>query len=146
MSASDASQQANRARMDPKRLVVVSFLVFGIIIAMFLGHLFEIIGAQLGLGNGRPVEGLDWKYTDVLGFAVTISTGVYLWTNPRTRALALEVATELMRVTWPSWHETRVSTAAVVVASLIAAIILFTIDTISYQLMVDWLPTIWGKL
>ena len=146
MSASDASQQANRAGMDPKRLVVVAYLVFGIIISLFLGHVFEIIGARLGLGNGHPVEGLDWKYTDILGFVVTIAAGAYCWTNPKTRAISLDVATELMRVTWPSWEETRVSTMAVVVASLVAAFVLFFIDSISYQLMVDWLPTLWGKL
>jgi preprotein translocase subunit SecE len=146
MSASDASQQANRAGMDPKRLVVVAYLVFGIIIAMFLGHLFDLIGARFGLGNGRPIEGLDWKYTDLLGIAATIAGGVYCWTNPKIRTISLEVATELMRVTWPSWHETRVSTFAVVVASLVAAFVLFFIDTLSYQLMVDWLPKLWGKL
>ena len=64
----------------------------------------------------------------------------------RGPGLALETATELMRVTWPSWHETRVSTAAVVVASLIAAVVLFAIDSIAYKTMVDWLPFIWGKL
>jgi len=49
-------------------------------------------------------------------------------------------------VTWPSWAETRTSTAAVVVASLVSAFILFGIDTVAYKLMVDWLPTLWGKL
>ena len=65
--------------------------------------------------------------------------------SPRWR-LSLEVANELMRVTWPSWEETRVSTFAVVVASVVAALVLFGIDTLSYKLMVDWLPTVWGKL
>jgi preprotein translocase subunit SecE len=66
--------------------------------------------------------------------------------NPKTKGLALEVANELMRVTWPSWEETRVSTLAVVVASVIAAAVLFGIDSLSYKLMVDWLPALWGKL
>jgi len=146
MSASDASQQANRAGMDPKRLVVVAFLVFGIIIALFLGHVLETVLARVGVANGRPIEGLDWKWTDLAGIAVTAGAAAYCWTNARIRGLALETATELMRVTWPSWHETRVSTTAVVVASLIAAVVLFSIDTVSYKLMVDWLPFIWGKL
>ena len=146
MSASDASQQANRAGMDPKRLVVVAYLVFGIIIALFLGHVLDLVGGRFGFGNGRPIEGLDWRYTDLLGIVLTVALGGYLWTNPRTKTLSLEVATELMRVTWPSWHETRVSTFAVVVASLIAAFVLFFIDTVSYQLMVDWLPKLWGWL
>jgi preprotein translocase subunit SecE len=146
MSASDASQQANRAGMDPKRLVVVAYLVFGIIIALFIGHLLEVVLARLAIGNGRPIEGLDWKWSDVAGFIVTGAAVAYCWTNERIRTLALETATELMRVTWPSWHETRVSTTAVVVASLIAAVVLFGIDTVSYKLMVDWLPFLWGKL
>jgi preprotein translocase subunit SecE len=146
MSSTDASQQANRAGMDPKRLVVVAFLVFGIVIALFLGHLLELVVARFSLSNGRPIEGLDWKYTDVAGVLITLGAGIYGWTNAKTRSLALEVATELMRVTWPSWEETRVSTFAVVVASLIAACVLFFIDTISYKLMVDWLPLVWGKL
>ena len=41
MSGSEASQQANRAGMDPKRLVVIAYLVFGFIIILFLDHLFE---------------------------------------------------------------------------------------------------------
>ncbi len=146
MSASDASQQANRAGMDPKRLVVVAFLVFGIIIALFVGHLLEVILARTGVANGRPIEGLDWKWTDLIGIVVTAGGVAYCWTNVKVHTLALETATELMRVTWPSWHETRVSTAAVVISSLIAAVILFSIDTVSYKLMVDWLPFIWGKL
>ena len=146
MSATDASEQANRAGMDPKRLVVVAYLVFGIIIALFIGHVFDLLGARLGLGNGRPIEGLEWKYTDLLGIVATVGLGAYCWTNPKTKALSMEVATELMRVTWPTWQETRISTMAVVVASLIAAFVLFFIDTLSYQLMVDWLPKLWGKL
>jgi preprotein translocase subunit SecE len=51
-----------------------------------------------------------------------------------------------MKVTWPSWLETRTSTVAVIVASLVAAVILFFIDTIAYKMMVEWLPAVWGKL
>jgi preprotein translocase subunit SecE len=51
-----------------------------------------------------------------------------------------------MRVTWPSWEETKVSTIAVVVASLVAGVVLFCIDSLSYKLMVEWLPALWGKL
>ena len=125
---------------------MVAFLVFGIIIALFMGHLLEVVLARVGVGNGRPIEGLDWKWTDLIGIVVTAGAAAYCWTNVKVRALALETATELMRVTWPSWHETRVSTTAVVVASLIAAVVLFAIDSIAYKTMVDWLPFIWGKL
>ena len=101
---------------------------------------------RIGIGNGEIITGTGIKVADVLGFAITVGAAAYAWTNPRVKQLSLEVATELMRVTWPSWEDVRVSTLAVVVASLIAAILLFGMDTLSYNLMVKWLPAVWGKL
>jgi len=49
-------------------------------------------------------------------------------------------------VTWPSWEETRVSTFAVVFASLVASLVLAAIDAFSLRLMVDWLPVFWEWL
>ncbi|MEW6431790.1 MAG: preprotein translocase subunit SecE [Myxococcota bacterium] len=147
MSATEASQQANRAGMDRQRLVVISYLVFGIILALFFGHMFDMALAALGVKNAQVVEGLsELKLANVLGFGLAVALGVWAWTNPKVKALSNEVAEELMRVTWPSWDETRASTVAVVVASLVAAFILFGMDSLSYKLMVDWLPMIWGKL
>jgi preprotein translocase subunit SecE len=146
MSASEASQQANRAEMDPRRLVVISYLVFGVVIALFFGHVLDAIFAQLNIKNAQLLEGTDIKVVYVLGILLSGGLAAYCWTNPRVKGLSLEVATELMRVTWPSFEETRISTIAVVVASIVAAVILFGMDILSYKLMVDWLPALWGKL
>ncbi len=144
MSASEASQQANRAEMDPKRLVVVAYLVFGIILTMFLGHIFALVLAQVGVTDTKLID--TWAVSDVLGLIVTAGLGAWSWTNPKSHQVSMEVASELMRVTWPTWEETRVSTFAVVAASIIAGVLLFFIDSFSYKLMVDWLPHMWGKL
>lgn len=146
MSASEASQQANRAEMDPRRLVVISFLVFGVILALFFSHVLDLLFAQLNVPNAQVIEGAGIKLVDVLGVVLAGAVGAYAWTAEKLRSLALEVATELMRVTWPSFEETRISTFAVVVASLVAAVLLFGMDTLSYKLMVEWLPALWGKL
>lgn len=146
MSASEASQQANRAEMDPRRLVVISYLVFGVILALFFGHILDAIFAQLGVKNVQLVEGTDLKLVYILGLGLAVGLAAWAWTNARVHALSLEVATELMRVTWPSWEETRISTIAVVVASLVAAVLLFGMDTLAYKMMVEWLPALWGKL
>ncbi len=146
MSETEASQQANRAEMDPRRLVVVSYLVFGLILTLFLGRLIELLMAQIGVTNTEIITGTGIKLADVLGFVLTAGLAGFAWTNPRVKTLSMEVATELMRVTWPSWEDVRVSTIAVVVASLVAAVILFGMDTLSYNLMVKWLPAVWGKL
>ena len=146
MSVTEASQQANRAEMDPRRLVVVSYLVFGLILTMFLGKVVELLMGRIGVTNGEIIAGTQIKIADVLGFVLTAGGAAYAWTNPRVKGLSMEVATELMRVTWPSWEDVRVSTIAVVVASLVAAVLLFGMDTLSYNLMVKWLPAVWGKL
>ncbi len=146
MSTTEAQQQANRAEMDPKRLVVISYLVFGLIIALFLGNMFELGFVQLGVANKKVIEGLDFSWAFVLGGALTIGVAVWAWTNPRVHTLSNEVASELMRVTWPSFEETRVSTLAVIVASLVAAIVLFGIDTLALKVMVDWVPYLLGAI
>jgi len=140
MSVSEASQQANRAEMDPRRLVVISYLVFGAILTLFLGRITELAMGKIGVTNAVIISGTGIALADILGFVITVGLVGYAWTNPKVKTLSMEVATELMRVTWPSWEDVRISTIAVVVASLVAAIILFGMDTLSYNLMVKWLP------
>ena len=145
MSASEASQQANRAELDPRRLLVVSYLVLGLILTLFFGRLFEMLFAQVSLGNGEVISGTGIRVSDALGLVLTVGVGAYAWMNPKIHAVSMEVANELMRVTWPSWEDIRVSTIAVVVASLVAAVILFGMDSLSYKVMVDWMPAVWGE-
>jgi preprotein translocase subunit SecE len=145
-STSEASQQANRSGIDPKRLVIIFYLVSGVILALFMEHLLSTIWAQFGLPDPEFIEGLQWRATTLLGVILSVVTVIVCYLHPRIHRLSLEVASELMKVTWPSWAETRVSTVAVVVASLVAAIILFAIDSLAYKIMVSWLPALWGRL
>jgi preprotein translocase subunit SecE len=144
MATDEASQQANRAGIDPQRLVVIFYLVSAIILALFLEHVVGLIWAGIGWSDPEVVEGLGWKVSTLLG--VLLSAGLAIGCYLRFRSLSLEAATELLKVTWPSWEETRISTIAVVVASVVAALLLFGIDTVAYKLMVEWLPALWGKL
>lgn len=144
-TAPEASQQANRAGMDPKRLVVIFYLATGVILALFFDHVLQIVWGKLGWRN-TEIGGLSWTTTGILGVVLALASVVSALAHPRTRQLSIEVASELMKVTWPTWSETRVATMAVVIASLVAAVILFGIDNLSYRLMVEWLPSLWGKL
>jgi len=145
-TASEASQQANRSGIDPKRLVVIFYLVVGVVLILFLDHVLSLAWARFGWRDPELIEGLQWKVTSLVAVALSVGTGLYCYFNPEIHSLSLEVASEMMRVTWPSWAETRVSTIAVVVTSLVAAVILFGIDTLAYKVMVDWLPSLWGRL
>ncbi|EPX55843.1 Preprotein translocase subunit SecE [Cystobacter fuscus DSM 2262] len=132
--------------MDPKRLVVIFFLIAGLIFAFFLEHVCGLIWARLGWSDPVIIDGLDWTVSTLLGFVIAAGLVVGAYVHPKTHTLSLEVASELMKVTWPSWEETKASTMAVIVASIVAAILLFGIDTLAYNLMVEWIPAIWGKL
>jgi preprotein translocase subunit SecE len=145
-TASEASQQANRSAMDPKRLVVIFLLLAGIVTGLFFEHVLGLIWARFGWGDPILVEGVDWQVSTLVGYLLAVGLAVGTWLNPKTHAVALDIASELMKVTWPSWTETRSSTVAVIIASLVAAVILFFIDSIAYRLMVEWLPAVWGKL
>jgi preprotein translocase subunit SecE len=145
--ADQASEQANRAGMSPGRLVVLFYMAAGIVLALFLGKVLSLVFAEVGLGDkSDALESIGLSPTQVLGVVLAAGLGIFSYVNPKIRTLSNEVASELMKVTWPSWEETRVSTTAVVVASMVAAVVLFGIDTLAYKLMVDWLPALWGKL
>ena len=146
MSATEATQQANRAEMDPRRLVVIAYLILGLITAVFLGQILDLIMSKVGVANGKVLDGLDFKVSHIIGFVLAGGIAIYSWVNPRINTLSHECAAELMKVTWPSWSEVRISTMAVVLASIVASLLLFGIDTLAFKLMVDWLPSLWGKL
>ncbi len=145
-TSSEASQQANRSGIDPKRLVVIFYLASGVALILFLDHILALTWARFGWPDPGLIEGLDWKLTSIVSVLLSVGAVIFCFVNPEVHRLSIEVATELMKVTWPSWAETRVSTVAVVVASALAAVILFAIDSLAYKVMVDWLPALWGKL
>jgi preprotein translocase subunit SecE len=145
-TATEASQQANRSGMDPKRLVVIFLLIAGIVLALFLEHVFGLLWARFGWTDVELVEGLGWRVSTLVGYVLAAVLVITAYMHPKSHELSLDIAGELMKVTWPTWSETRASTMAVVVASLVAAVILFFIDTLAYNLMVEWIPAVWGKL
>jgi len=146
MATNDASTVANRSTMTPERLVVIFTLCLAIVLVLFLEHVIAPIWVAVGLPDRPLWEGGGWTYTSLVALALTAALLGGAWSSTRVRHLAFETASELMRVTWPTFEETRVSTIAVVVASIVAGVLLFFIDSLSYKLMVEWLPALWGKL
>jgi len=83
----------------------------------------------------RPLVG-DWTWSTVIGLGSCAAAAVYLWMNPRTHEVSLEIARELRIVSWPSFAETRAATIAVIVASVIAAVLLGLFD-VFWQFLTD---------
>jgi preprotein translocase subunit SecE len=143
---SESAQLANRSGMTPTRLVVIFLLVAGFVLLLFFDKIFGDLWASLGWPNPEVIEGPGWHVSTVVSIVLAAAIAIGSWVYEKSRNLLAESANELMKVTWPSWSETRTSTVMVIVASIITAAFLFAVDTFSYKLMVDWLPTLWGKL
>ncbi len=146
MSGAEASQQANRAQMDPRRLVVIAYLLLGVIVAVTLSHLLGPLFARFKIGGSQLIEGVGIGTAEVAAFTIAAGLVIIAWRREAVRSYSEQVATELMRVTWPTFDDTRVSTLGVIIASVLAGVILFLFDSLSYKIMIQWLPALLEKL
>lgn len=127
-------------------MVGITFLVFTVVGGMFLSRVMAAIFGGLRW-NDPPLLGVEeLALTSVIGFAVAIGVALALYLNQRVQAGSLEIAAELKKVTWPSLGETRVSTIAVIIASVVSALILFFFDFIASKVMTVWVPSLLGWL
>jgi preprotein translocase subunit SecE len=113
--------------IDPKRMVAIAFMVAAPLLGIFLEKVLALAFSYTRW-NDFPVFGEDWTITTVAGFAVAAAAALVAWRTPRVQTLALEVAGELKKVTWPSIRETRAATLAVIAATFAAAAILGLFD------------------
>ena len=113
--------------VDPKRLVVIFYVVAAIVLGLFLE---QILGLVLAYARIDPpaLLGEDWTLATLVAYAAAAAIALVAWKNERAHRVSFEVASELNKVTWPSLRETRAATVAVVVATFIAAIILGFFD------------------
>jgi preprotein translocase subunit SecE len=64
----------------------------------------------------------------VIALALGAAGSMALYRTPKVKKAANEVVSELAKVSWPSRKETQVSTIVVIITSLIAAIIVGSLD------------------
>jgi preprotein translocase subunit SecE len=126
--------------MEPKRMVGIGLVCLAVAGGMFLSHVAGALFAGLKW-NDPTFFGLEnVTLTVVIGFVLAIGAAVYVYLSPKLREGGLDIATELKRVTWPSLAETRVSTVAVVIASLVSSLVLFFFDFVASKVMTIWVP------
>ncbi len=113
--------------MDPKRMVVIFYVLAALAVGVFLEKVFGLVFSY-ARWTDPAIFGEDWTLTTVLGYAIAIVAAVVTWRTPRANTVALEIAGELKKVTWPTLRETRAATVAVVIATFAAAIILGVFD------------------
>ena len=113
--------------MTNARLVGLTYFVLAVLTGLFLEHVLGTIWAAVGW-NDIQILGEAWTLTTFIGFGVSFGVTILVVANKGLRTASLEVAQELRKVTWPTWLETRSSTIAVLITTVIIAIILGTFD------------------
>ena len=113
---------------ESKTLVGVFFVGGGLVVAAVLHKAFQSLFGVLRMNDAAL---LGDRVTVSLGLGVLVAAALavafYLW--PSSSRYLHEVGTELVKVNWPTWSETKVNTLVVVVTSVIAALILGFFDT-----------------
>ena len=113
--------------MTNTRAVVISYLVFAVLGGLFLESMLRLLWGAAGWPDYQ-ILGENWTLTSFIGFGVSFATAIFAYMRPQTRQVSEEVVAELRKVSWPSMAETKASTVAVVVTTVIVAIILGIFD------------------
>jgi preprotein translocase subunit SecE len=123
--------------MTNTRIAAIGYVVLAIATGLFLEHV--LLAAFGGFGPTQPLTRplwSEWTWCTVIGLGLTGAAAVYLWVSPKTNQVSMEIIAELRKVSWPSFAETRAATIAVIVASMIAAVLLGLFD-VFWQFVTD---------
>ena len=123
--------------MTNSRVVVIGYVVLGLAVGLFLEHvLIALFGAFTPTQPlTRPLMG-EWTWSTIIGLALAGAAAIVLWRKPKTHDASVDIASELRKVSWPSMAETRAATIAVIVASVVAAVLLGLFDVL-WQFLTD---------
>jgi preprotein translocase subunit SecE len=123
--------------MTNQRIVAIGYIVLALLAGFFLEHVLLAAFGSFSVTQPltRPLWN-DWTWSSVIGLGSSFGAAFYLWKNPRTHEVSLEIVAELRKVSWPGFAETRAATVAVIVASLIAAALLGLFDVL-WQFLTD---------
>ncbi len=113
---------------QPRRIVAIAYVFAAIAIGVFLEKVFALVFGYVRVNDFDVVAG--WSLSTVLGYVLAAIVAVVVWRIPKTQQVSLEVALELRRTTWPTLRETRAATIAVIVASVISALVLGAFDMV----------------
>ncbi len=124
----------------------VALLIFALLVGYFLDQAIGVVIGALRWNNPYVFGEESIALSALVGYALSAGGAVYCYFSPVIRVGGMNIAAELKRVTWPSAGEIRVSTVAVIVASLISALIFFAFDSFSFEAMTKWVPYLLSKI
>jgi len=116
--------------MSIARYVNLSFVVIGLVAYLVMGELFSSIIEIFGSSANFPILGVNFRLAQLLAMLGAVGVAIYLRRNHKVYDYAMEVGSELSKVTWPSWRETKLATTVVIITTVIISIILGLMDLV----------------
>ena len=114
--------------MNTVRYVNMGFVAVALITWVISAELYATLYDWFWPLSNKPLLGEQFAMSDAFGLATGLVLMVSLWRNSGIRSWALDVGSELSRVVWPSWDETRSNTFIVIVVTIVIAFILGGFD------------------
>lgn len=114
--------------MSVARYVNLSFVVIGLTLYIILGELMAAVLGIFGSSTNFQVLGTNFRLAHLLAMVTSIAIAIALRRNERVHTYAMEVGSELSKVTWPTWKDTKRATIVVMITTLIIAGILGLLD------------------
>ena len=111
-----------------QRYVVVGTIALAVVVGLVLAHGFQAAWNAFNLTDPLPFGIRELPLTALLGYSIALAGAVGVLKHEPTHMLALEIADELGRVSWPSREETGNATLVVIVAVLICSAYLGIFD------------------
>ncbi len=120
--------RARESNVNANRYVNIGFVLGGllawIVLTPFFAWIFNLLSPKLDVA----LVGQDLRLSNVLGLAVAVAGTAVLFVREQVYRGAVEIANELLRVTWPKWDETFSATRIVIVTTIVVALILGLFD------------------
>ena len=124
---SEKQEATTPATFGLMKWVHAMFFAGAIIIGYLLVNIVESLWTTFNLRWTWVPTPSYWTGVFIGGF-IAVALTFYMWRHPKVNRLAIEIVTELSKVTWPTRKELSASTVVVIVVSVIAAIILGLFD------------------
>ncbi len=116
--------------MNLNRYVNMGFVAAAILVWIMASAAYAFVFEAVAMDWNVPLIGVNFAVSDLMGLLTGAIVGIVLRRSSRIFTLAVEIAAELKKVTWPTWKEVRVSTIVVIITTLVVAAILGVFDLI----------------
>ena len=123
------SKSSSRRPQRGSRLVLAFFLSSTLLVAIIYSKVLAAVMRLAGLTDTQML-GRDFTQSTMLALAFTVVTLLYTLKATSAKGFIDQVSEELVKVTWPTFDESKANTTNTIVVTLIIGAILFSFDTI----------------